>query len=115
MAKTLLGSVLNVKPLLTLREGEFRPVGRVRTRSKGLDRLFHFIQETDDIQDLLIAHTTTPDDAQALAERIDPIFPSERIYIARLGPVLGVHTGPGTIFVGSRGGEPAAMPQPGDS
>jgi DegV family protein with EDD domain len=101
-AKCLLGSALNVKPLLTLRNGEFHAVGRARTRSKGLSRLYEFVQNAGEISDLTIVHSTTPDDVEALAERIHPIFPRDRIVVARLGPVLGVHTGPGTVFVGIR-------------
>lgn len=101
-ARALMGSVLDVKPLLTLKEGEFLPAGRVRTRSKGIDRLHDFVKDASDIQDLIIVHSTTPDDAQALAERLGSIFPAERILISRLGPVLGAHAGPGLLFVGLR-------------
>ncbi|MCL0092015.1 DegV family protein [Dehalococcoidales bacterium] len=98
-AKALLGSVLNVKPLLTLRDGEVMPAGQVRSRSKGIDRLFDFVQSISNIQDLAIVYNTTPNDAQILAERIAPLFAKERIIIARLGPMLGVHCGPGILFV----------------
>jgi len=47
-------------------------------------------------------YSTTPDEAQTLAERVDSVFPKERIIIARLGPVLGVHAGPGVLFVALR-------------
>ena len=98
-AKHLLGSILNVKPVLTLKDGEVMPAGQARTRTKGVDKLFDFVKSAKDIQDLAIVYNTTPDDAQSLAERISPIFPKERIRLARLGPVLGVHCGPGILFV----------------
>lgn len=100
--KALMGSMLNVKPLLALEDGEMVPVGRVRTRSKGIERLQGFAEEASDLQDVIIVHSTTPDDASALADRLGAVFPRERIIIARLGAVLGVHTGPGTLFVGYR-------------
>lgn len=105
-AKELLGSVLNVKPLITVRDGEVVPAGRARTRAKGMEKLVDFVKSATDIQDLFIAHSTTPDDAQALADRIGSIFPRERIIIARLGPVVGTHCGPGTLFAGFRGKGP---------
>ena len=101
-AKALLGSVLSVKPLLTIRDGELVPSGQVRTRSKGLDRLLDFVKAATEIQDLAIVHSTTPDDAQALAERTSPIFPREQTLMARLGPGLGVHGGPGILAIALR-------------
>ena len=101
-AKCLLGSALNIKPLLTLKGGEFHAVGRARTRSRGIERLFEFARDAKDLSQITIVHSTTPDDAQALVERLSAVFPDIRISISRLGPVLGVHTGPGTMFVGVR-------------
>ncbi len=102
-AKALLGSILNVKPILTLKEGEVVPAGQVRTRAKGIDKLVDFVKSVENIQDLAVVYSTTPDEAQALAERIGPIFDRERIVMARLGPVLGVHMGPGVLIVAIRG------------
>jgi len=102
-AKALLGSILNVKPLITLKDGEVSPAGQARTRAKGIQRLFDFVKDAPDIQDLAILHNTTPDEAQTLAERIDPIFTKEQIKFARLGTTLGVHGGPGTLIVIIRG------------
>jgi len=104
-AKALMGSVLNIKPLLTVRDGELVPSGQVRTRSKGMDRLFDFVKNAKEIQDLAILHSTTPDEAQALIERISSVFPKERTILARLGPGLGVHGGPGILAVALRGKE----------
>jgi len=102
-AKHLLGSILNVKPVLTLKDGEVMPAGQARTRAKGIDKLFDFVKNAKDIQDLSVIYNTTPDEAESLAERISSIFPKERIRLARLGPVLGEHCGPGILFVVIRG------------
>ena len=101
--RALLGSVLRVKPMLTVKDGELVPAGRVRSRTRGIDRLFHFVKNAVDIRDLAVVYNTTPDEAQALLERMGSIFPKERITLARLGPALGVHTGPGILFVALRG------------
>jgi len=102
-AKALLGSILNVKPMLTLKDGEVMPAGQVRTRSKGIQRLIDFVQNATDVHDLAIVYNTTPDEAQALAERIGSIFSREKITLARVGPMLGVHMGPGALLVALRG------------
>ncbi|MFC2026440.1 DegV family protein [Chloroflexota bacterium] len=101
-AKGLVGSVLNVKPLLAMKDGELVPSGQVRTRSKGIDRLLDFVKNATEIQDLAILHSTTLDEAQALVERTSSMFPKERTILARLGPGLGVHGGPGILAVALR-------------
>ena len=101
-AKALLGSVLAVKPMLTMKDGELEPAGQVRSRANGMDRLFDFVKNATDIQDLAIVHSTTPDEAQTLAKRMGSIFTKEQIKLARLGPALGVHGGPGILFVALR-------------
>ena len=102
-AKALLGSILNVKPVLTFRDGEVVPAGQVRSRAKGIDRLFDFTKNASNIQDLAVVYNTTPDEAQALRERLSTIFDKEQIKLSRVGPMLGVHAGPGALAVAFRG------------
>ncbi len=92
-------SLLNVKPLLTLRDGELKPAGLVRTWEKGLERLREFIRAKPDIESMAIAHSTLPHEAQKLANYVSSLFPNLMPKIARLGPTLGSHTGPGTILI----------------
>jgi len=101
-AKALLGSILNVKPVLTFKDGEVVPGGQVRSRAKGLDRLFDFAKSASNIQDLAVVYNTTPDEAQALVERMGTIFAQEQIKLSRVGPMLGVHAGPGALAVAFR-------------
>ena len=101
--KALLGSVLSVKPMLAVKDGALVPAGQVRTRAKGIDKLFDFVKNAADIQDLAVVYNTTPDEAQALAERIGSVFDKEKIRMARVGPGLGVHGGPGAMIVAFRG------------
>jgi len=103
--KALLGSILSVRPLLTLKEGEFEPAGQVRNRRKGIDRLFSYPENAKSLRELAVVHNTTPDEAKAFAERSTSLLPREHIRIARLGPALGVHGGPMILvvaFIGSR-------------
>jgi fatty acid-binding protein DegV len=88
--------------MLTVKDGELEPAGQIRSRANGMDRLFDFVKNATDIQDLAIVYSTTPDEAQSLAERMGSIFTKERIRLARLGPALGVHAGPGMLFVALR-------------
>jgi len=102
-AKALLGSILNVKPLLTLEDGEVMPVGRVRTRAKGIERLVGFTKNVLHIEDLAVGYSTTPDEAHVLAKRLSFGSIKGQVKLTRLGTTLGVHAGPGTLLVAVRG------------
>lgn len=91
-------SILNVKLLLTLRDGELRPAGVVRTQSKGTDRLREFIKSALPVKDLAIVYSTTLEEAQALADSIRLLLPEVVPQLVRLGPALGVHAGPGALI-----------------
>jgi len=101
-AKALMGSILSVKPMLTIKDGELVPAGQARTRAKGIDKLFDFVENAGNIQDLAVVYNTTPDEAQALAERLGSVFDSGKIRMSRVGPGLGVHGGPGAMLVSFR-------------
>ncbi len=89
--------VLSVKSLITLRDGEIRPAGLVRNRKRGIDRLRKFIASAVYLEDIAIAYSTTPDDAQTLADCVRLLFPDMVPRIVRIGPALGVHAGPGVL------------------
>lgn len=101
-AKALLGSIINVKPMLTLKDGETMPAGQARTRSKGIEKLLEFVKSATEVQESAVIYTTMPDEAQSLAERISSIT-GDRPIISRLGPALGAHIGPGALIVVFRG------------
>jgi DegV family protein with EDD domain len=98
--KALLGSVLDVKPLLTLKDGEILPVGQVRSRTKAIEKLIEYVSQAEEISDLCLVYSTTPNDAQGLADRLGAFFPRERMIISQMGSTVGAHAGPGILFVG---------------
>lgn len=113
-AQALAGSVLNVKPIVTLRDGEFYPSGQARTRARGVERLFDFARRSLNVRELAVVHSTTPEEAGNLSERIGASFlDRSRVHLARLGPALGVHGGPGTLAVALLGNGSAGR-APGD-
>jgi DegV family protein with EDD domain len=113
-AKALLGGMLNVKPMLTMSDGELQPTGLVRTRAKGIDKLFENIKNCLNVQDIAIVHSSTPEDALSLKERIGAIVDKSNIHISRLGPALGVHGGPGTLILALREKISDLKPAPGN-
>ena len=99
-AQAMFGSVLSIKPLLTIQEGEVHPLERVRTRAKGVARLVQLVQEAAPLQTMAVLYTTTEDEARALAERLRPCVPSGEVVVGRLGTVVGTYAGPGLLGVG---------------
>jgi DegV family protein with EDD domain len=102
-AQAFLGTLLNVKPILTIREGVTHPLERARTRRKGIDKLCEIGGEYAPLEDLCILHSTTPDDAENMAQRLSYLVPREKILMARIGPVVGAYLGPGALAVALMG------------
>ncbi len=100
-AQSLLGSVLNIKPLLTLKDGEFIPAARPRSFDKGIDMLYGFAEKAGKVEDISVMYTTTSDNAEALAARLESLC-GRPVKIARVGPALGVHAGPGAVAIALR-------------
>jgi DegV family protein with EDD domain len=98
----LLGSVLKVRPLLTLREGKLVLTGVARTRDKAIQRLYDFVMDYPEISEIALSYSTDREDAEALAERIKAELPNIPLYLTRIGPVLGTHAGPGAMGVAVR-------------
>ena len=103
-AKALVGTLLNVKPILTIRDGEIIQAGMARSYAKGLEQMFEFVKNVPKLQEVAIVQSTVPEEANALKNRIASIIDEKKILMSRLGAGLGVHGGPGTILVAARGG-----------
>ncbi|MDD5093703.1 MAG: DegV family protein [Dehalococcoidia bacterium] len=99
-AQALLGTLLSIKPILCVRDGEAHPYGKERTRKKAINRVFEIVQGYKAIRDITVLHSTAPDEAAALTERLVPVVGRDKIIQSRIGPVIGSYLGPGTIAVG---------------
>ena len=75
------------------------PLTRMRSLGAGMDYLYNFAANFPNIEELAVEHTTTPDVADRLVERLGSVFPKERIYRSTVSPVLGVHGGPGALAI----------------
>ncbi len=96
-ARALLGNMLSVKPIVTLKGGEVVPVEQPRTRSKAYARLAQLTCELKPIEELLIAESSSGVGEQ-FAEVLKAVY-AEPIQRYALGAVLGTHTGPGAVAV----------------
>lgn len=98
-AQALLGSMLRINPLITLKDGLVEPAGRTRSRAKAIDHLYEFAVGYAHVEEMAVGDTACPEDAEALVERLGAIFPAGRIYRSKMTPVIGAHTGPGLLLV----------------
>ena len=101
-AQAFVGSLLRIKPLLTIRDGEAHPLERARTRAKGVDRMCELVQAEMPLKDLAVVYTTTPDEARALAQRLQSFLPQGEVILSQVGPVVGTYLGPGVLGVAFR-------------
>jgi DegV family protein with EDD domain len=101
-ARALLGSVLDIKPILEIRDGVIEAVGRVRTYPRAIDRVVEECRRAADAwggAELVVAHADRPQIAADLVERMRPLVSGEPA-LTVVGPVVGCHSGPGAIGVG---------------
>jgi len=103
-ARAFLGTMLRVKPLLSIRDGELHPEERVRTRALALERVFQIVTSYR-VQEVAIGYSTNPQEAEQLRQRLASALPGVTTQVLRLGPVLGVHGGPGVLGIGVLEGE----------
>ena len=96
-AQGMLGSVLGVKPLLTMRDGDLSLSGVARTRAKAVQRLFDFARSYPRLAEAAVPYTTNREAADALAERVRTAFLGASVYVTRVGPALGTHAGPDSM------------------
>ena len=100
-AQALAGSLLNVKPILTIRDGVVVPLGRVRGRQKSLEEFAKlFAEETEDRDGLriAIAHANAPEWVDVLTDMAHKVRPKASLELVEpLGAVVGTHAGPGAV------------------
>jgi DegV family protein with EDD domain len=100
-AQALAGSLLNVKPILEIRDGIVEPIGRVRGRQKALEEFARlFTADTEDREGLrtAIAHANAPEWVDVLTDLVARARPKATVDLVRLlGAVVGTHAGPGAV------------------
>ncbi len=103
-ASRFLGTALNLKPILYLKDGKIEALERVRTSKKAHDRLIdligHNVYGKTPINMMGVVGANAEKSANHLLEKIEIRFSPREIMVANLSPVIGVHTGPGTVGVG---------------
>ena len=92
--KTVVGTLLRIKPMIEFREGQVLPLDRVRTSRRAMARLVELTEALKPLEALAILHSNWPDGAKELHRRLDHFKPSDPVLTVDVTPVLGVHVGP---------------------
>ena len=109
-ARAWIGSVLNIKPVLTIKDGEIAPLERVRSRMRAEERVFELASADANLERLAVFHSTSDEEGERWAERLRTTRLGVPVEIGWLGPVVGVYSGPNVLGMASvhrDGGTPA--------
>jgi DegV family protein with EDD domain len=98
-AAALFGSLLQIKPILTVREGKIDLFEKIRTKRKAIDRMFELVHQDKDPADnrIGVIHTQRPEEAEELKARVLEEFPGAIVEVDQLSPVISTHVGPGIL------------------
>jgi DegV family protein with EDD domain len=103
-AQAMIGTMLDLKPLLLVVDREIKPVDRVRTRSRAVPRMVEFFKAELPVEYVGVVHAQAPDEAERIAEDLRQELPELEIPVGQIGCVLGTHTGPkalGLVYIKS--------------
>ena len=99
-AQAMIGSVLKIKPMIIIRDGEVQQLGKGRTFAKALGKMKQTAHDFAPVEALSVMYSTTPEAAGQVADDLGELLPEgTEPTITRFGPALGVYTGPGAIGI----------------
>ncbi len=95
----LLGSMLGIRPLLIVEDGEIVPLEKAQSVTRAAERLFEFIAEFAKIESMTVIHGGDGASLQELVHRVESAFPDTPLDVALYGPALASYVGPGGLGV----------------
>lgn len=101
-AAKFFGTALNIKPILHLVDGKIEALKQVRTKKLAqaqlLDAVEERIQGMQDVH-MVIMHSDAPEDCEKMLNKVMDRFSPKEVWIREINPVIGAHTGPGTVGI----------------
>lgn len=98
-AQAFLGTMLDLKPLSTMEDGDLLPIEKVRNYARAVDKLYDFIIEFSHIEQMYIVQHGFDSEAAQLLERLEVIMPNREFPVIGYPPSLAVHIGPKAMGV----------------
>ncbi len=99
MVRGFIGTMLKVRPIITVLDGIVQSATSVRSRAYGIQYMVTLAEERAPLKQAAVMHSSTDEEAEALAERIRPLVADGQVLQGRIGPVVGTHAGPGVIGI----------------
>jgi len=99
-ASALLGSILSIKPVIRVENGIYVPLDKVRNQNQAIKSMVdHLLKTLGDKKprQVAVAHGAAEEAALRLKEAVEQALEMKITYLKEVGPVIGVHTGPGTL------------------
>jgi len=93
-AQAMIGTMLDLKPLLLVANAEIKPVDRVRTRSRAIPRMVDYFKGDLPVEHMAVMHAQAADEAEQIADALRRDLPGREVTVGQIGCVLGTHTGP---------------------
>lgn len=94
-----LGSALQIKPIVQVKDGEILPLERVRTFKRAIDRMLALTTELAPFDRMCVMHLGARDGAMRLAERLQETQPEVDVILGEMGTVVGTYGGPGIMGI----------------
>ena len=104
-AQAFVGGLLNVKPLIGVRDGEVVPLARLRSRSKGIDMIVEHVRGCLPLRSLAEFHAAAAESMVDLEARLGAAVSNVTAVLGRIGPVVGAYSGPGGLGVACLGAD----------
>jgi DegV family protein with EDD domain len=104
-AQAFVGGLLNVKPLIGVRDGEVVPLARLRSRSKGIDMIVEHVRGCLPLRSLAEFHAAAAESMVELEARLGAAVSNVTAVLGRIGPVVGAYSGPGGLGVACLGAD----------
>ena len=102
-AKRLVGSMLSIKPVLGLEDGQIEPQAQIRTKKKAIQHMLDVVLgEMKGKKNIHagVIHAAAPEDAAYIAEQVRASINPAELYVNELTPVIGANVGPGVVGMG---------------
>lgn len=100
-AAALIGNIFQIKPILTVRDGKTAVFAKVRTKRRAVEKILNTLVEdlkNNELGEIIVHHINSNTEGMSLAGKIENVL-GIHVRVTSIGPVIGLHVGPGTIGV----------------
>ena len=98
-AQAVIGTMLDLKPILQVKDREIKPIDRVRTKARAMTRMVEFFQSDGPVEQVGVVHAQSPGEAEQIVASLRGGLPGLEITIGQIGCVLGTHVGPKAVGI----------------